>query len=334
MNKNLPKLLSFDDCLDETATLPGRSLLLGNGFSLASGLDQFSYKSLLREAEFESRDFAIREIFRALGTEDFENVGRALETSLKVVPAYERKPTIANSMKGDIEILRESLVKVISDVHPDNPEVIGKGKYKRVREFIRTFSNVFTLNYDLLLYWLRNRSDCDELGSIGDDGFRAYSSNFLHWNPECDSQNIFNLHGALHLFEDGLKIKKIKSKYIQPMLPKIQGYIHKGKFPLFVSESESRKKLSRIDRSPYLRHGLSQLKRVEGAVFVFGHSMEKSDEHIFDAINGSRASHVYVSIFGSPESEKNVEVVKNSRSYFGDNIKVGYFDVSSASAWS
>jgi hypothetical protein len=47
-------------------------------------------------------------------------------------------------------------------------------------------------------------------------------------------------------------------------------------------------------------------------IFIFGHSFDESDKHIFDEIKISDANSVYVSIFGSETSDQNIRTMANA----------------------
>ena len=47
--------------------------------------------------------------------------------------------------------VRRSLINAVKDVHPNHDEIATT--LKNVGEFVNHFSNVFSLNYDLTLYW-------------------------------------------------------------------------------------------------------------------------------------------------------------------------------------
>ena len=56
-------------------------------------------------------------------------------------------------MQRDAEGLREVLVQAIAQNHPEFPAAIADDQYRGCRVFLANFANIYTLNYDLLLYW-------------------------------------------------------------------------------------------------------------------------------------------------------------------------------------
>ena len=71
---------SFDDAIKASGPNT-RTVLLGNGFSIAQAGGQFSYSSLMEKSGL-AKDSPIRNVFQVLKTFDFEKVMKALEERL------------------------------------------------------------------------------------------------------------------------------------------------------------------------------------------------------------------------------------------------------------
>ena len=71
------------------------------------------------------------------------------------------------------------------------------------------------------------------------------------------------------------------------------------------------------------------------AVFVFGHSADPNDAHIYHAIFGSKAKHVYFGVF-QPSAEKvtalDAELAKYKK-LGGDDVPYSLFDSETAHVW-
>src|SRR6266478_1879089 len=102
-----PEILSFEDAMKASGN-NARSLLLGNGFSIAQGGGQFSYGSLLEKSGL-AKGAPIRNVFDALKTFDFEKVMKALENASQVELAYGDKDR-AKKFNDDAGALREALI--------------------------------------------------------------------------------------------------------------------------------------------------------------------------------------------------------------------------------
>ena len=85
------KLLGFDQALHKADNTYGKKhLLLGNGFSIACKPDIFAYGSLFEEAK-KTMSNQLVAIFAAMGTQDFEEVIRALQHAAAIVSVYRPK---------------------------------------------------------------------------------------------------------------------------------------------------------------------------------------------------------------------------------------------------
>lgn len=155
------KLLTFEEALGLASKKP--HLLLGNGFSISCRKDIFHYGSLYKKANFAKVPHA-PELFKAAGTQDFEIVIRNLNFAAKIIPQYvPNSQTIANDMLRDASELKTILVQAIASNHPNVPNEITAEEYRSCRKFLSRFQNLYTLNYDLLLYWALMHDDVDKL---------------------------------------------------------------------------------------------------------------------------------------------------------------------------
>ncbi|MBM7073490.1 DUF4917 family protein [Shewanella sp. 202IG2-18] len=186
----------------------------------------------------------------------------------------------------------------------------------------------FPLNYDLLLYWALNKTEIIPIGyGNKGDGFT-----YTEWTNRAD-QNVYFLHGGLHLYDTGSKIEKhrFNADHDVSIIDKVRDNLDLGNFPLFVSEPSSQKKLEKIKHNPYLNDCYKSLGKLGGELFIHGHSIDENDKHIFDQINNSDISKVYVSIFGDESSDAN-KVSKANATRFID-VPVVFYDASTAPIW-
>lgn len=245
-------MLTFQQAIDEAQQYNKRHALLGNGFSISCRPDIFVYGKLFERADFSALSPSAKLAFDALDTQDFEKVIKVLRDASAVLTAYNgAKTKLIQQLQEDADGLREVLVQAIASSHPDWPGDISDTEYANCRAFLRYFNNVYTLNYDLLLYWaVMHDQDGKKIQS--DDGFRTpeddYDSQYVVWEPETSrSQNIWYLHGALHVFDAGTEIQKYTWVNTgQRLIEQIRDALEKNYFPLFVAEGTSQEKLERI----------------------------------------------------------------------------------------
>lgn len=322
-------LQSFQDALDSVRLPEGvkPSILLANGFSQAWDTEIFNYKTLLQKADFGERDSIVRDVFDRFETYDFEQVMRHLETAELLCKIYNVDTKEIDEIRFDQEQLKESLIGVISNTHPARSSHVANGQYERAKPFILQFDSIFTLNYDLLLYWIINKTEIAPRGYGTYDGF-----SYDIWENRQD-QNVYFLHGGLHLYNAGARIQKhvFNNDNDVSIVDKVRINLEQGLFPLFVSEPTHQKKLEKIRHNPYLNHCYKSLNALNGVLFIHGHSMAENDRHIFDQINNSNVERVFVSIFGDENSTANRETMANARRFINKNI--AFYNAISAHIW-
>jgi len=206
-------LPTFHDALRDAQRYNRRHALLGNGFSIACRPNIFAYGKLYEQADFTKISSTAKFAFSALGTQDFEKVIKALGDAKKILVAYGGPAHLTASLEKDAEGLRELLVQTIAASHPSWPGDLSEEEYSACRIFLSNFDTVYTLNYDLLLYWAQMHVEERGVALTSDDGFRAsqedFGASYVVWEPDqSHEQNTWFLHGALHVFDSGTEIQK------------------------------------------------------------------------------------------------------------------------------
>lgn len=323
----MPDVVSFQEAIDATKG-EDRALLVGNGFSI----DYFNYKTLLAEAGLDEGS-PIKALFDGLDTVDFEAVIRALEDAVVVERAYGNDDHAAQ-LETDAQAVREALVTAVNATHPAHRDELAF-KYDSAATFLENFKTVFSLNYDLLLYWVNLEkgllNDGFGLGGVIEGGrFRG------PFKPGAYC-HIYNLHGGLHLFQSpDDEVYKAQDTGAGVIATITDSIITKKRLPLYVAEGTMKAKSRKIYSSPYLRHCYGKLRDTEGAVFIFGHSADQNDAHIYHAIFGnSKISHVWFGIFRPDETKKRKFDAKLSAYHKigGSKVSYSFFDAETAHVW-
>lgn len=337
-------MLTFDQALHESSVYNKRHALLGNGFSIACRPDIFVYGRLFERADFSDLSPAAQHAFHALNTQDFERVIKALRDSSYLVDLYANsQPELAKAMQKDAEGLREVLVNAIANSHPGNPNDITEGEYTACRQFLSHFDSIYTLNYDLLLYWVQMHTE-EGARPTSDDGFRTpdddFESAYVVWEPhQSHGQNSWFLHGALHVFDSGSEIQKYT--WINTgirLIDQIRDALARDLFPLFVAEGSSEEKLARIKHSDYLAKAYRSFSEIGGALFVYGHSLAENDRHFLRRIEKGKLKHLYVGIYGGPDKDDNKEIMRRANALASNRapskpLKVSFYDADTATVW-
>lgn len=342
----MPPVISFAEAVFASQTYSRRHVMLGNGFSIACRPEIFVYGKLFERADFSALSPSAKAAFEALETSDFERVIKALRDAQRLLTVYEgTKSAIREAMQRDADGLREVLVNTIAASHPEKPGDIMEVEYAACRQFLEHFSTIYTLNYDLLLYWTLMHTAEDESPN-SDNGFRrpepAYGADYVTWESnQSHDQNIWYLHGALHVFDTGIEIQKYT--WINTgvrLIDQIRDALGSNYFPLFVAEGSSSEKLERIRHSDYLAKAYRSFQEITGCLFIFGHSLAENDAHFLRLIERSKSKikHVFIGLHGDPDSPPNARIVTRAnlmanRRPTSKALELTFYDASSAMVW-
>jgi hypothetical protein len=285
----------------------------------------------------------VRGTFGVLNTTDFEVVIRALKQAAALSRLYSPADLdLSRQMQSDAAALRDLLARTIAASHPERPADIADANYAACRGFLSHFQNIYTLNYDLLLYWALMQSEI-EPGLAFDDGFREPEegpADYVTWDVQkTDQQNTFYLHGGLHIFDAQAEVQKFTwCNTGIALIDQIRDALATDRFPLFVAEGSHQSKLERIQHSGFLNRAYRSFAAIKGALFVYGFSFGDSDEHVTRVIGGGRLSHLYISLHGDPNADGNrrildraaqIEAIRAGRR----PLEIQYFDADSAHVW-
>ena len=330
--------ISFGEAINETPSFGSRAVLLGNGFSIAQTGKSLTYSDLLEISGLDENS-SLRKVFYNFDTVDFEKAIEYLYTAAKVAQSYGKKIEEQQYLAGAKEV-REQLIEAIQAAHPPDFDSIPPREINSCGDFLKKFSNIFTLNYDLLLYWVLNNLRTP--GLISPQGFNdgfglGAKKNGLQGPFSTKAHcNVYNVHGGLHLFQrhDDDVYKAIANTGAN-LLNSIETIIsQQSQLPLYVAEGTSKQKLAKIRSVPYLNHCLEELQGLSGALFVFGHSGDSNDEHIYDAIFKSEIEALYFCIYDFNKfSDISGLLQKCKTKKYSKNIPIKYIDVGQMNIW-
>ncbi|MCO4291357.1 DUF4917 family protein [Solitalea sp. MAHUQ-68] len=333
-------ILQFDQCIKMASSK--KHLILGNGFSVDLFPNIFNYKKLAEKIT----DPKLKAIFAKFNTSDFEFVVLKLTESLIVLNYYDSHKLIYNKVYEDAEKLKELLISVISNSHPENPTWITENQYKSCFEFLQHFEEgrKYSFNYDLLLYWVyMHFLDHEATKLICDDGFRTNwdDDSMVTWEIGREhQQNLYYLHGAMHIFKDD---KSLIQKYTwrngnKTIGQQVRESIDNSKFPVFISEGTTEHKLKRIKENGYLSRSFSSLKSIKGDLFIFGHSLRDEDDHVFDIVNSNQGlKRIFISLYGNSDKIENKKIIGKINAWQSEFTSKGreyiFYDSTSANIW-
>lgn len=341
------KLLTFDEALKQSEG-GKRHVLLGNGFSRACRNDLFAYDALFAQAK-DKLSTSAKQAFDALKTTDFEVVMRALKQAVDLTRVYApSEPKLAKRLAEDAEKLRDVLAQAIASSHPDRPNKIKEIEFAACRAFLSHFTkgNIYTLNYDLLLYWALMHNDVDELNITCNDGFHQPEDgpeDYVVWEVgDVGSQNVFYLHGALHVFDAGAEVQKYTwCNTGVALVDQIRDALGENRYPIYVAEGASESKMRRIQHSAFLSRGYRSLASISGSLFIYGHSLAANDDHALRLIERGKVTTAYISIYGDPASKDNQRIITRAQAFSEgrqnsgrrNKLDVYFYNAASAKVW-
>lgn len=306
------------------------NLLLGNGFGISYDTKIFSYKALSDKIR-DANSFAAS-LLKRLEIENIELIMRHLNSFKNLSDLFSTDKELPNNIENAINELKTTLITTLKDLHPSSLYEIEEDQRESCMKFLDHFSEnngcIFTTNYDLLLYW--TLMSCSK---IAKDGFGKNPRNKdqLIWGINSNTQNIYYLHGALHLFDEGVDIVKVKGDDNHSLLKKIIDKINSDEYPVFVSAGTSTEKLKQILHNQYLADCYNQLKNIKGTLFTYGFNFGENDIHIIDAINiasNNGLDNIYIGYFS--DDDKNH--FKSIRERF-DCKNIRLYDVKDVNLW-
>lgn len=184
MTKEQISTISFNQAI-KGASNSERNLLLGNGFS-RSIYKNFDYQELYEVAKTKLNDDkklsgSLISIFDELETTDFEKVLAHLVISEKITKHYENE-VMSNAIKSDLINIRNSFIDSLVYTHPLTSSIITDDTKNKVHVILSNFSQIFTSNYDLLLYWI-----CMSTKPYNfNEALLSYISKLLEFIKVCD----------------------------------------------------------------------------------------------------------------------------------------------------
>ncbi|EAL6236980.1 DUF4917 family protein [Campylobacter jejuni] len=337
------QLLIYDEVLRQTDER--RHLLLGNGFSMAYDKNRFSFTSLLQSAidkDIIKENSNIHQIFKNNNTSDFEEVIKILENTSKILKIYTQNESLCEQLLEDSKKLKQFLVDIVTNNHPEKITEIPDNKFDSTIEFIKSYDKIYSLNYDLLLYWateklrekINNKIIQDKTEFI--DGFHnSDNGNDVVFDNNSHGNTCFYLHGALHIFDSGDEIiKKTYSRTGRPLKEQITEELNSNRYPVFVSEGTSEQKKTKIIHNAYLNHCYKSLSSIGGNLIVFGTMLKSNDEHIQDAILKSRVTNIYFGVSSLEKGQKDLNSFIEKNNNLEKNRKqIFFYDYRTVRIW-
>ncbi len=297
-------IITFEQALQHAkASQKTISILIGNGFSMAYDSNRFSFTNLFesaREQGYIEKGSKLEQLFIKLNTYDFEKVIRSLENGCMVGGIYHESDN--TEIEKDIKALKKHLVRTVLNNHPEKATSISAKQSKKCSNFLLNFNKIYSLNYDLLTYWVIMQQ-----GLSFPDGFcdADTSHDHVEYNSNAFGKDkLLFVHGALHIFDHKTDIIKLTFKRTGNILRnQIYKNLLNNIFPVFISEGTSEAKLEKIHHNYYLSHCYKSLQTTSGCLFLFGTVLKSNDEHIRRAITKGKFNNLYIGVFSDEDKQ-------------------------------
>jgi hypothetical protein len=113
----------------------------------------------------------------------------------------------------------------------------------------------------------------------------------------------------------------------------IAAAIAKGlRFPVYVAEGSSKQKIRKINSVAYLCHCYDTDRANSAVLFIYGHSADENDAHIYHAIFGSGAAHLFFGVYEPDEAKlKTLDgLLAKYQKTAGSSVAYTFFDSQTA----
>jgi hypothetical protein len=325
-----------------------KHLLLGNGFSMAYDADIFSYSALSTFIDETSNDL-LKKLFSTIKTKNFELIMQQLDSFIEIAKIFSKDIELVGKIEDASNTLKDSLIEAVKKMHPEHvytiPEVKSKSCFNFLNDYITNGGNIFSTNYDLLLYWVLMRNDSEfAIDGFGrelenpDETIQGKDPEFseLRWGKHKKNQTVYYLHGTLPIFDTGIDIEKEVYDSEHYLLQKINERMENKEYPIFVTAGSPNEKLNHIMHNKYLSYCYDQFSCIQGSLITFGFNFGEYDTHIIDAINkaahyGKRGGEQLHSVYIGVYSDKDLEHIKKIENKF--RCKVNLYNARTVKIW-
>lgn len=337
------KIITFQSAIEKeiggNSYKPKPTLLLGNGFSIDFDKEIFSHEGLLKNArakKFFQNEKVLSQVCTFNEMVNFEQVMEYLEALKNTLSNYSK------AIQKKKEKLKEIIIRVLGHSHPNSPHSINQIQSEHCAKFLRNFKAIYTLNYDLLLYWVILK---ENLHKEFKDGFqypidkdKQETNHYVNWYLQNKYfTTLYYLHGGLHLYGATHEIIKYCFSNGRTLKEQIIQSMNENRLPLFVSGETHFKKLDIINSSDYLSNALNSLKQCKGTLFIHGFNFNENDWHIMKAIAYSKIEKLFISLYRTNNIDRicnAIDKIKFFRKKFNETaLEAIYYNAESAKVW-
>ncbi|MFV5509156.1 DUF4917 family protein [Acinetobacter sp. 197] len=313
-------------------------LIIGNGASIAID-SRFSYTSLVDYAKSNNLlSSDIETLFKSFDTNDFELILRIVWQAAQVNKSLQIED---NKTYQAYLNIRNALIETVRAIHPSYEEVEPHLPY--IHDFIRNFRRIFSLNYDLIVYWAIMYGNDHDLEYKFKDCFvnGEFEDNWKKFQRPYHgkkSRLVFYPHGSLifgkTLVEREIKVSTVGDSNLLDSI--LDAWRSEKVIPLFVSEGTAKQKINSIKSSGYLHTVYREAFQsgLKEKYIIYGWGLGEQDLHILDNLNRYSFPHAMefaVSVYGNDQAYCNKIFEILSRKFH--NSKITFFKSNSPGCW-
>ena len=273
---------------------PCTALLVGNGASRAVW-KPFGYFSLFEEAQrvrHKALGVSDQALFKSLGTELFEPVLSTLNTTVRANAALAINSTAPLNRYYSI---KEALIHATRAVHLPWTRV-PSDTLATINQALRSYRNVYTSNYDLLLPWAVNQAPEGFATLFDEQGF------FDVRRTATEGIRIVHLHGGLHLLKLPDGTTRQRSAECAELL---EGFAVNIPGKCRCSSTRAAAKKNCAPSAPRTTcRGVGPTVRGTRGPMPVRPAPDASDQHLLEAIRQARPTHLSIAI--RPLSEASI----------------------------
>lgn len=258
------------------------------------------------------------------------------------------------------KLLKNTVIKILTDhkFHPEYMNIINEKNNKYIAccsNNLKLFDRIFTINYDLILYWILNNQKLTKENFK--DGFSLKKQDFINsenlnmFNISNQNTNFLYLHGALHLLAHQNRAYKIVKKKDECLtLDEIRKkLLESNEFnSLIIFDATSDEKISNIISNGYLSKAYDKIRTIQSNIIIYGLNILDenkneislgNDTHLWQAIINSNANKIFASIEDKDTkklnkyAEKLAETLKKYRFKDNKNIRIHCFSYNTVDIW-
>jgi hypothetical protein len=218
----------------------------------------------------------------------------------------------------------------------NHPNYLTEGNkminWECINNTLKVLTSIFTLNYDLLLYWLFVK-DAKERRAFKDGFCQGDNLRFLESSLGDDScSNVYYLHGAAFIYQ--MHNSEYKLRYGNSLERLVTQFQNKKLVPVYVFESGANK-MNQIKKFDYLKYCHRQLGKIHGSICIYGTSLHENDpidKHIIEKLlTNEKIDKIYLGIYQDKvqlpkylhEHDNKIIPFSTKEFKFNDNCKPG-----------